>query len=733
MSTTLQCFVLCARQHGVDLAMERLSHDYAIGEEKPDDALLFRMARDHGLKAKASHLSWRDLQKLGQGFPVIARLKNGNSVILAGVGNIDPETGQTTEAGGQEVAHVLDPLADRPEVMTLERERFEAAWDGSVLLLKRHHLGEDENRPFSFAWFVPEIKKQRSLFIEVLVIALFMHAIALAIPIYMQVVLDKVLGNQAFATLYVVTAGIALALLFNAVLGYVRQLLILYASSRIDIRLSTRVYAKLLSLPLAFFQHHTAGTLSRHLQQAGSIRQFLTGKLFGTFLDATALLLFLPVLFSYSPLLAFIVLGFSGLIGLNMVLLSGSYKKRLADLYQAEGDKQSMLVESISGVETVKALALEPQRKRRWDGVAAKAVQTQFEVGKLSALTGQISTLLQHLMIVTIVFVGVNLVLDGSLTAGGLIAFNMLSGRVSGPLVALVSLVQDYQQTALSVRMLGSVMNQTSEQEIRGATPVLHGAVSFDKVAFTYPDGPTVLKDVSVTVPQGQIVGLIGRSGSGKSTMTKLIQGLHRPQTGSLRFDGVDIRQIDLAHLRTHIGIVPQSSFMFRGTIRDNIAAARPDASLEEVLMAARLAGAYEFIEKQKHGFETMLEEGASNLSGGQRQRLAIARAILRQPAILIFDEATSALDPESEMIVQGNLSRIAEGRTMFLVTHRLSQLVDVDRILLLDDGRIVGDGDHRSLLAQNALYQTLWTQQHGHLTQAASDQSRPQSRGEPR
>ncbi|MEM7524097.1 MAG: peptidase domain-containing ABC transporter, partial [Pseudomonadota bacterium] len=475
-----------------------------------------------------------------------------------------------------------------------------------------------------------------------------------------------------------------------------------------------------------FFNRHSAGTIDKHVQQASAIRQFFTGRVFMTLLDATALFVFIPVLFAYSAILGGVVLGFSALIAANMILVARPYKKRLAELYHAEGDRQAMLVETIHGMETVKSLALEPQQRRAWDDVAANTVQTNFEVGKIGALSGQISAFLQSMMTVSIIFIGVNLVLEGTLTAGALIAFNLLSARVANPLVQLVTLVQDYQQTALSVRMLGNIMNQKSEQAARGVTPVIKGAIELDAVTFQYQDGPVALKNLSVSIKAGQLVGIVGRSGSGKSTLAKVLQGLYLPQTGVVRFDGVDMRQIDLTHLRSHIGIVPQTSFLFKGTIRENISKAKPDASLEEVLLAANLAGAYEFIEKQKFGFDTQLEEGASNLSGGQRQRLAIARAILRQPEFLILDEATSALDPESEMIVQGNLKRIAEGRTVFMVTHRLSQLVKADRILVIDEGELSGDGTHHELLRTNAVYSTLWAQQNEHLA-AALDADAPQ------
>jgi ATP-binding cassette subfamily B protein len=385
MLTGIQTLVLCARQHGVDLNEKRLMHDYALETEEPSDTLMIRMAQENDLRAQVTRLNWKKLGKLGSAFPAILRLKNGNRVVLAGF---------TEDDAGEAKALVLDPMADRPEVIPITRAQLEKAWDGHTLLLKRRVRATDQNAPFGLRWFVPEIARQKTLFIEIAIVAIVLHVVALVIPIYIQIVLDRVLSNQAYATLYVLIVGVIIALTFSAILSYVRQLLLLYASSKIGIRVSTRVFQKLLSLPVNFFNRNPAGKLNKHVQQAGAIRQFLTGRMFLTVLDATALIVFIPILFSYSPTLAFVVLFFSALISLNMIVVAGPYKRRLARLYQAEGDRQSMLVETITGMETIKSLALEPVQRRKWEAVAASSVQTNFDVGRIGALSAQISTLL---------------------------------------------------------------------------------------------------------------------------------------------------------------------------------------------------------------------------------------------------------------------------------------------------------------------------------------------------
>ncbi|MBT4890588.1 MAG: peptidase domain-containing ABC transporter [Rhodospirillales bacterium] len=381
-----------------------------------------------------------------------------------------------------------------------------------------------------------------------------------------------------------------------------------------------------------------------------------------------------------------------------------------------------MLVETISGMETVKAMAIEPIKSREWADTTAQAVTMQLSVGKISHLVKGITKYLGQLMTMAIIFVGVQMVFSGDVSVGALIAFNMLGMRVSQPLIQLVSLVNEFEQSSLSVKMLGEIMNKKPEQaSVGGLTPKLHGSIAFDKVSFRYSnDGAPALDNVSFTADAGQVVGIVGRSGSGKSSLLRVLQGMYRPASGIIQIDGVDIREIDLAHLRMNTGVVLQENFLFRGTVRENIAMTRPDAAFADIVSVAKMAGADEFIQRLPQGYDTALEEGASNISGGQKQRLAIARSLLRQPRFLIMDEATSALDPESEAIVQNNLAHIAEGRTVLIVSHRLSTLVNVDKILVIDQGKIIDQGTHPELLGRCEIYSHLWAQQHPERAKAA-------------
>jgi subfamily B ATP-binding cassette protein HlyB/CyaB len=708
LQTALQCFAAVARHHGVDLAIERLTHDHALTGAEDPIATVLAVAQANGFRAKSAELAWDDLTRLADAYPALAFLENGNCVIVAGF-----------RAASNDLA-VIDPLADRPGFIFLDKPAFAGRWRGRVVLLKRVRRLTDQDQPFGFRWFVPEMLRQGTLFRDIAVAAIALQVVALALPIFIQIVLDKVLVHQAYATLYVLAVGIVIALAFEAVFGFLRRYLLLYASNKIDIRVSARTFERLVSLPIDFFERASAGVLVKHMQQGEKLREFFTGKLFITLLDATALLIVVPVLFLYSGFLSAVVFGFAALIALTIAALVGPFRRRLRALYEAEGQRQAFLVETIQGIDTVKALAVEPKQRRGWNERCAEAIDSQFRVGRISAVAQAGTGLLEKLMTVAVIAFGAQAVFDGHLSIGALIAFQMLAARVTGPLVQIVSLVHEYQEAALSVQMLGQILNRRPETTARaGLRAPIKGLVEFDNVTFRYAEGTApVLDGLSVSVAAGAVFGIVGRSGSGKTTLTRLIRGLYPIQQGAVRIDGYDLREYDMGHLRTSIGVVLQENFLFRGTVRDNLSITKPDATMEEIAAAAGLAGADEFIQSMPQGYETMIEEKGANLSGGQRQRLAIARALLRDPRILILDEATSALDPESEALIQRNLARIAEGRTVIIVSHRLASLVSADAILVLERGKAVDYGAHRDLLSRCAPYRQLWNQQHRHLRQ---------------
>lgn len=757
--TSLYCLASIVKHYGDDTDVGRLMHEYAISEDEPSIRLLGKIADDLEYKTKEIRVSWDKLPKIGAAFPCMGIKKDGKFVVLCGVREVpesvaypkSEETDQpklTTEALLKQSAEVVpgadpepedakqeqapaddkpktamqvavwDPyVADghRPSVEFLNKEVWDEKFTNRVVLVKKHYSIVDENQKFGLRWFIPEFFRQRTLLAQVAIAILAISAIGLVVPLFFQIVVDKVLVNEGRVTLMTIGIGVTIMLCVNAILEYLEKYFLLYATNRIDIRLAVKTFARLLSLPVDFYERISSGVLIKHMQQTERIRSFLSGSLFYTALELLSLVVFLPFLFIYSPILTGVVLLFTFMMALVIALLIKPFQHRLEELYMAEGKRQAMLVETIHGIRTVKSLALEPTQQRKWNDTAAFAITRYFRVAQISITAKTLSGLIEKLMFIAIIWIGALAVFDGTLTVGKLIAFQMLSGRVTGPLVHIVGLVHEYQQTLLSVRMLGVVMNCPQEQVGGSLHHQLQGELSIENVNFRYsPDTPMVIKDFNLHISPGSTIGLVGRSGSGKTTLTKLIQGLYPLQTGIIKYDGIDIREIDRASLRSAIGIVLQDNYFFYGTVRENLSLTKKDATMEEIIYAARLAGADEFIQKMSRGYDSLLEENASNLSGGQRQRLAIARALLPNPRFLIFDEATSALDPESETMVRKNLNMIARNRTVFIISHRLSVLCRADRIVVMDHGDLIEQGTHKELLEQGGIYADFWKQQMG-------------------
>jgi ATP-binding cassette subfamily B protein len=701
--TALRCLFLLSKHRGVVVATETLL------KSDPSDTVNSALAllRDEGIAGKLQvDRDWAMLSSLKTAYPVMIERSDGTWVVIA----------NTVKApNGLEMAGVLDPQIEAEGVKPVTRDDIEATWTGRIVLCKRQYRLKDEQRPFGLAWFMPEILRNSRYFRDITIAAMMSNLISLATPVMFNVMIDKVVPHHSYNTLVTVITVFLGVTFFDSIFSYIRQYLMLFATNKIDARLASRTFEHMLRLPLHFFEAKSAGILLRHMQQAESIRGFLTGRIFSAMLELSALPILLITLSLYSGALMMVVLTFSLAISLVIAFMLPVFKRQLEHLYMAEGSRQADLVETIHGIRAVKSLALEGLRKTSWNQKVAASVRRRASVTHLGIIANTLTNALSQLLQLSILAVGILKVFDGTLSLGALIAFNMLSGRVTGPLLQIVALINEYQQTALSVKMLGTVMDHPPERDpqIRGITPVITGKMDFGQVHFRY-DGAVspALNRVSFSIEQGQFVGIVGRSGSGKTTLTKLIQGLYTPQEGTIQLDGTDIRHIDLAHLRQSIGVVLQDNILFRGTIRENIAAAKPEATLEEVMEAARLAGADEFIDRLPHSYETMVEESATNFSGGQRQRVAIARSLLLKPRVLLFDEATSALDPESEAIVQQNLAEIARGRTMIVVSHRLSSLANADAILVLDQGAVADYAPHSVLLQRCDVYRHLWQQQ---------------------
>ena len=694
---------MIARLHHIPADPASLRHQLGRSPAaviNPQDLLL--AAKQLGLKAKRSTTTAARLAQTP--LPALALMHGGGVQVLA-------------QCQGEQV--LVQAFAEgqisRPQVESLQA--FAAQWTGELILITSRASLAGELAQFDFSWFVPAIVKHRRLLSEVLVISLFLQLFALVSPLFFQVVMDKVLVHRGTSTLDVLVIGLVVVVLFESLLTLLRSYVFTHTTSRIDVELGSRLFRHLLNLPLSYFQARRVGDSVARVRELEHIRSFLTGNALTLVLDLLFTVIFIAVMLVYSVPLTLIVLCSLPLyLGLSLLVVP-VLRARLNQQFARGAENQSLLVEAITGIQTVKAGALEPQLARRWDEQLAGYVASTFSTQMLSARANEGINLIGKLVNAATLWYGAHLVMDGALTVGMFVAFNMFAGRVAQPVMRIAQMWTDFQQTGLSMRRLGDILNTRTELPAQGAAqlPALQGRVSFDQVSFRYrPEAARVIDGLSLDIAAGEVIGIVGRSGSGKSTLTKLVQRLYVAEQGRVLVDGVDISLIDAAQLRRQVGVVLQDNWLFNRSVRDNIAISDPGAPIEQVVQAAQLAGAHDFIGELPEGYDTLVGEQGASLSGGQRQRVAIARALFGQPRILIFDEATSALDYESEAAIARNMAAICQGRTVIVIAHRLSAVRQAHRILVMDRGRLAEAGHHEVLMQQGGLYARLWRLQQG-------------------
>ena len=710
-STAVAALVRVARHHGLEYSAEELIRAHQFEGPEPAPALLSKMAERAGLQAKAARIQRGELAGLADSLPAIMLLPQGKALILEKVHDQD----------GVKLALIEDPGSATGTTVLVDEPRLFESWNGERMLLSRRWKITDQDKPFGFSWLLGQFVLERRLVRDISVAAIFMSLLALFPVMIVMVVLDRVINYKSFSTLGVITVALIAVTLFETTFGYLRRLMILIASSRIDARINLHVFDKLINLKMSYFEKTPTGVISGKIGQIWKVRSFIMMQVFGTLLDSVTLLVLLPVLFYLNWKLTFYVLGLAfGILGIYIAFLP-EVGRRTGRVIAAEQAMGSHMIEPIYGIRTVKSLCLEGLKRFQRDRRVAKVIETHRDLDRISNWPQTLVMPLERMIYSGTIIIGCYMALtdpDGT-TAGTVIAFAMLAGRVTGPIVSMAGMLNAFEDARGALGEVASVMNQPPEEGRTGTglrLPI-SGHVIFDEVRFRYsPTAAYALNEVSFEIPRGTIFGVMGRSGSGKTTVTRLLQGLNREYQGTIKIDGMDLRQIDLDHLRSSIGVVPQENFLFSGTIRDNISAPRPNAGMEVIVRAAQMAGAEEFIERLEKGYDTEVEEGAVNFSGGQRQRRAIARALLVDPQILILDEATSALDAESEAIVNANLMRIAAGRTVIIISHRLSSLMTADAILVLERGKFYDVGKHEELLQRCDIYQSLWYQQNRHM-----------------
>lgn len=694
----LACFMIVMKFHGIPITKEQADSLAVLDAgQKAGEIEIIQSVKALKMKAKLCRLK---INKLGNiTAPIIAKNKNSEFFIIA--------------KSQEEDFMVLFPDKIQPEV--LSKEELAGIWDGTSILITKKGI-VDREAVFSFKWFIPTILKFKKEFIQVLLAVFIIQILGILTPVMTQVVVDKVLVHRSISTLNVIVIGISIVYVYELILGLSKNYVFTHTTNRIDVMLSYKLFKHLFALPLKYFESRRVGETVARVRELDSIRNFLTGTPLSSMIDLVFIIVYIVVLFCYNKMLTVIVICSIPVYAILSAIVTPLFKKRLDEKFETGANTQSFLVESITGVQTVKSYALEPKFEKKWGDLQSDYVKASYRTSMVSATAGTTGQFIQKVFDLLILFFGAKAVMDGNFSVGQLVAFRMLSGRVSGPVLRLVQLWQEYQQASLSVKRIGDIFNTAPEPILnanQAVMPKINGKIVFDKVHFRYnPQGGEVIKGMSFEIEPGTIVGVVGRSGSGKSTISKLIQRLYIPEGGKISIDGMDISLVNPAMLRKQIGVVLQENFMFNGTVAENISIHYPAASMEQIIHCAKIAGAHDFILELPNGYNTVIGEKGMGLSGGQKQRVAIARAILANPRILIFDEATSALDYESESIIQNNLKEICKGRTVLIIAHRLSTLKDAQKIMVIDKGSLVEYDTHEQLMRQEGLYCHLYNQQ---------------------
>ena len=697
MQSALRSLEIVGALNNVRIDSRAIIRDYALNSA-PSFEELIRIAKDKGFKAKIKPLTIKNLASYP--LPCIARDKNG---VYFNILKVDTSKNEV----------LIFKDKNEPYAIKFEELLNSLNLDPKMIVLK-HKLLNDRIK-FGFGWFYARMLSYKKIVGEILIASFVIQLFGLVTPLFTQVVLDKVLVHHSLSTLNVIAVAFGAVIIFEMLLSLSRNYIFAHTTSKIDARLGAMLFDHLIKLPMIYFENRKVGNIVARVRELDSIREFIANKSVTVLLDMLFSVVFVIMMLLYSVKLTLVALGFVTVIATLYFFATPRLRARLEDKFQMGARSNSYLVESITGISTVKSLAIEGSMQRLWEDFLAKYVKSSFELSNLSNILSGIANALSKLMTLAILYLGVGLVIENKLSVGQLIAFQMFAGQFSAPIMRLVGLWNEFQQALLSVDRLGDILNTPKEQENDNAITLgeIKGGVKFDNVSFKYPpNSPTVLQNFSLEVKPSTSIGIVGRSGSGKSTLTRLLQRLYYANEGAICIDGVDIRHMNPSWLRQNIGVVLQDSYLFSGSVKENIAYAYPSASMDLILQASRVSGADEFIGTLPEGYDTLVGERGSSLSGGQKQRIAIARAILTNPRILIFDEATSALDYESEKIISNNLAAIKKNRTVFIVAHRLSTVRECNEIIVLDKGRLIERGDHESLMKQRGYYYFLNRQQ---------------------
>ena len=679
--------------------LEKVFKENPLTDDKADWEKLKKIAKKYNVKSTMIRPTVDELREIE--YPAVAKMNDGAYIAIG--------------SANDEVLLIIDPRQNKP--IALPIKDFLESWSNELLIFSAAFSWTYFKKRFNVDWFLKVIGHYKKPLGEVLTSSLFLQLMGIAMPLITQVIIDKVIGNSGYSTLTVIGTSMIVFFFMQSLLTFVKTYIMNHTTNKLDAILGTRLFRHLIALPLPYYERRRVGDTLMRVGALGQIREFLTGTGLMTILDVFFSVVFIGFMFWYSVPLTLISLSIVPLYVIQNVWAVPIIKRKIEAVWRTGAMNNAFMVESITNIETIKALAVEPQFVNKWENLLARYVRTTFENVKFNLVINAFSGVLQGLLSMAILWYGGHMVMDGLLTLGQLIAFQMLSGQATGPMTKLLTMWPQVQQVGLGLERIGDILNTPMEPIVhevgkRGEQRI-NGEIDINEVSFRYRvDLPLVLKNINLHIAPGEKLGIVGRSGSGKSTLTNLVQNLYIPEAGNITVGGINTKEANLGWLRDQIGVVMQENYLFNASVRDNIAVSRPTATMDEIIRAARLAGAHEFILELKEGYDTKVGERGDSLSGGQRQRVAIARALLANPPILIFDEATSALDYESERIIFNNMEAIGAGRTMMIIAYRLSAVRRCDKIIVIDKGEIVESGSHDQLMALGGLYRYLHDQQ---------------------
>lgn len=675
----------------------QLKHALGVNHSNLSDMQIREAADYIGLKSQVTKVKSNELDTLP--LPVLIEIDNSWKVL-------------TKSADGSSLLYDPTTQLDQQSELSLSSQLSMY----KVMLVADERLSNKEVK-FGLSWFAPSIWRQKSQMRDVFFYAIALQIFALVSPLLFQNVIDKVLVGRSLSSLHVLAMAMLALAIAEPAYSYLRNTVFGHLASQVNAELSGRLYRHLVGLPLTYFKQRQTGQIIARVREMAQIRQFLTGSTLMLVLDLIFVAVFIAVMFHYASTLTWLVIG-SLIIYFLLWLIAGPLiRKKVESEYESDADATTFLTEAVTGIETIKTTATEHRFLHQWQRILSQQLKRSFDAQKSGLIAGQSIALIQKLTAALLLWWGVSAVLNGELTPGELVAFNMLAGHVTQPVLRLAQIWQDFQHALIALKRVGDILDEPKENSKQGlaSVPELNGGIEFHNIRFRYhEDAPEVLANLSLEIKPGQFIGITGPSGSGKSTITRLLQRLYVPQHGQVLVDGMDLAIADPISLRRNMSVVLQDSILFSGSVADNIRLSKPQASDEEMRHAAQLAGALEFIEELPRGFDQPVGEKGSSLSGGQRQRVALARALLVNPRILLLDEATSALDYNSEAAIMSNMDEICRGRTVISIAHRLNTLRHADNILVLDKGQVCENGTHDELVEKEGLYAKLWKQQIG-------------------